>query len=174
MLGGIPTYSSESIIKSGLHLPKLSWKQKWHLFWPTVFIFWFFKHETSLRIQFNFCRKLWGEGGKGREREGREEGTRRGPQFKKNDPPSSDGWLRACKLASFLSKHSVDYKIANCWTHVNWRSRYLPTKCTAVQLEMGLKSNTKLNCLSFFFCRASLLKAAKVRPMYCISARFDP
>jgi len=27
--------------------------------------------------------------------EGREEGTGRGPQFKKNDPPSSDGWLRA-------------------------------------------------------------------------------
>ena len=52
-----------------------------------------------------------GKGRRGREREGREgEGRRRekgwkrrggerggtGPQFKKNDPPSSDGWLRAC------------------------------------------------------------------------------
>ena len=35
--------------------------------------------------------KAW----EGSEREGREQGTRRGPQFKKNDPPSSDGWLRA-------------------------------------------------------------------------------
>ena len=36
------------------------------------------------------------KGWEGREREGREEGTERGPQFKKNDPPSLDGWLRAC------------------------------------------------------------------------------
>jgi len=35
------------------------------------------------------------KGWEGREMEGREEGTGRGPQFKKNDPPSSDGWLRA-------------------------------------------------------------------------------
>jgi len=33
-----------------------------------------------------------GRQGKG----GGEEGTRRGPQFKKNDLPSSDAWLRAC------------------------------------------------------------------------------
>jgi len=48
------------------------------------------------------------EGGRGREngwegteREGRQEGTRRGPQFYENDPPSRDGWLRAC-LIMFL------------------------------------------------------------------------
>jgi len=35
------------------------------------------------------------EGMGGKEREGKEEGTGRGPQFKKNDPPSSDGWLWA-------------------------------------------------------------------------------
>jgi len=33
--------------------------------------------------------------GEGMAREGREEGTGRGPQFKKNDPRSSDGWLQA-------------------------------------------------------------------------------
>ena len=42
------------------------------------------------------------KGWQGREREGRregrEEGTGRGPQFEKNDPPSSYGWLRACNL----------------------------------------------------------------------------
>jgi len=39
----------------------------------------------------------WGKGeGMGRKgKGGREKGTGRGPQFKKNDPPSSDSWLRA-------------------------------------------------------------------------------
>ena len=33
--------------------------------------------------------------GEGMGREGKDGGGG-GPQFKKNDPPSSDGWLRAC------------------------------------------------------------------------------
>ena len=43
-----------------------------------------------------------GKGMRGRERKGEGMGRdgkgweRRGPQCKKNDPPSSDGWLRAC------------------------------------------------------------------------------
>jgi len=42
-------------------------------------------------------------GGKG-EKEWREEGTGRGPQFEKNDPPpSSDGWLQAWRGDDVMS-----------------------------------------------------------------------
>ena len=36
-------------------------------------------------------------GDKGGEGKGRGEGTGMGPQFEKNDSPSSDGWLLACR-----------------------------------------------------------------------------
>ena len=38
----------------------------------------------------------------GREKKGGEEGTRKGPQSEKNDPPSSDGWVWACVCWKFL------------------------------------------------------------------------
>ena len=51
-------------------------------------------------------RRMGGEkGGKGKG------GERGGPQFKKNDPPSSDGWLRAC---SQPHKTVNDCKVSIC------------------------------------------------------------
>ena len=54
------------------------------------------------------------EGGMGEGREGKgekgEEGRGRGPQVKKNDPPSSDGWLRAYLSLTYLL---ADVKFSN-------------------------------------------------------------
>jgi len=45
-------------------------------------------------------RRIREREGEEKGRDGREEGTVRGPQFEKSDPSSSDGWLRACAVAT--------------------------------------------------------------------------
>jgi len=48
-----------------------------------------------------------GRGGQGNGERMRREGKggeRGGPQFKENDPPSSNGWLRACYINKYYKK----------------------------------------------------------------------